>query len=283
MPLPPLRPIGYPFSTRVIIQPTLTPLHRPSVEPKAQVLPTPPCPLPPRRSVADQQTPEAISFILSDPRCGDNFFPITTLRKVIDAADAAHCLEAGAKCGRSLWAGAQANGSNPRSLGVWKYRLRIAVGQNQAPPRRARGRPIRQARLRSVVVGAPATSHEIVGLQTSRTRTSRRGPKGAQHNIHAGPDSRTSPFSQIPPSLGLRRACRLVTIPCKSRWPQWKLPKWTPDRPLHPTFPHGEVADFSMKVSENLNLGVSFVILAPCAESCGQDPREWPRSPRVGV
>jgi hypothetical protein len=48
--------------------------------------------------------------------------PTTPLRKIIDAADAAHCLEALAQSGSSLWGWAQANGVNPRSLSVWKDR-----------------------------------------------------------------------------------------------------------------------------------------------------------------
>jgi hypothetical protein len=59
--------------------------------------------------------------------------PTTPLRKIIDAADAAHCLEALAQSGSSLWVWAQANSVNPRSLSVWKDRLRTAVAQTPAP------------------------------------------------------------------------------------------------------------------------------------------------------
>ena len=59
--------------------------------------------------------------------------PNTPLRKIIDAADAAHCMDAIAASGSTLWAWAQANGVNPRSLSVWKDRLRAAV--DHAPAR----------------------------------------------------------------------------------------------------------------------------------------------------
>jgi hypothetical protein len=62
--------------------------------------------------------------------------PTNPLRKIIDAADAAdaaHCLEALAQSGSSLWVWAQANGVNPRSLSVWKDRLRTAVAQAPGP------------------------------------------------------------------------------------------------------------------------------------------------------
>jgi hypothetical protein len=54
-----------------------------------------------RSPVAGQQTPEAVSIIMSDPTGGETHAN-HPLGKIIDAADAAHCLEAMAQSGCSV-------------------------------------------------------------------------------------------------------------------------------------------------------------------------------------